>query len=53
MSQTQEKRPSLEINPGISQMLELAEKDWKVAIVTMLRDVKKASSVEEQKLLLS
>lgn len=41
----------MEINPEITQILELAEKDVKVAITHMLKDVKKEISVEEQKLL--
>lgn len=41
MTQTPEKRQSLEINPKITQMLELAESNYKVALITMFKGIKK------------
>lgn len=41
MTHTQEKRESTDANPKMTQMLELADKDFETSIITMLKDVKK------------
>lgn len=41
MTYTQEEGWSTEANPQVTQMLELADKDFKASIKTMLNDVKK------------
>lgn len=36
----QEKRQSIEINPKMTQRLELADKDFKAAIISIFKDLK-------------
>lgn len=43
MTDTQEERQSMEINPKMTHILELADKDFKVAIITMLSQESKVS----------
>lgn len=50
MTHTQEKRKSTEITPKMIQILELAHRDFKACIITMIKDIKKNMLKENEKI---